>query len=114
MAPVLSRSITSASVASLPSFSAKNGTNNKALNLRSAFLPQNGFRNNFSCTGLKWKVERRENRVVVRCEAAVAEKEAAETSDGETHEYQAEVGLFSLDNSIIWGFREKLVFNLFG
>lgn len=95
MAPVISRSVTaSASVASsLPhssSFSLK--TNNKALNLRSAFLPQIGTRSNsFSCSGLKWKLERSESRVVVRCEAAaVAEKEAPESS-GEKHEYQAEV-----------------------
>ncbi|KAA8529284.1 hypothetical protein F0562_033917 [Nyssa sinensis] len=91
MAPVLSRSLSSASVASLPhssSFSVKN--NRKVFNLRSAFLPQNGLRNSFSRSGLKWKLERRESRVVVRCEAAVADKEAPETS-GETHEYQAEV-----------------------
>ncbi|KAA8532836.1 hypothetical protein F0562_033047 [Nyssa sinensis] len=90
MAPVLSR-ITSASVASLPyssSFSLK--SNNKVFNFRSSFLPQNGLRNSFSPSGLKWKIERRESPVVVRCEAAVAEKEAPETS-GETHEYQAEV-----------------------
>lgn len=90
MAPVLSRSLVSSPIASLPSFSVKNGSN-KVLNLRSAFLPQRGFKNGFSCSGLKWKLERRDSGVVVRCEAAVAEKEAADTSDGETHEYQAEV-----------------------
>lgn len=93
MARVLSRSLTSPSVASLPSISAKNGTH-KVLSLRSAFLPQGGFKNSFSRAGLKWKVERRDcGGVVVRCEAAVAEKEAAETSDGdgEIHQYQAEV-----------------------
>ena len=31
----------------------------------------------------------------IRCEAAVAEKEAEETSDGEKYEYQAEVGFYS-------------------
>ncbi|KAL1803281.1 hypothetical protein ACET3Z_031928 [Daucus carota] len=90
MAPVLSRSLVSSPIASLPSFSVKNGAN-KVVSLRSAFLPQRGFKNGFSCGGLKWKLERRESGVVVRCEAAVAEKEASETSEGETHEYQAEV-----------------------
>ncbi|KAL8157400.1 hypothetical protein AgCh_002193 [Apium graveolens] len=90
MAPVLSRSLVSSPIASLPSFSVKNGSN-KVVNLRSAFLPQRGFKNGLSCSGLKWKLERRDSGVVVRCEAAVAEKEAAETSDGEVHEYQAEV-----------------------
>ncbi|KAM7484472.1 hypothetical protein LguiA_000481 [Lonicera macranthoides] len=95
MAPVLSRSVTAASsvASSHPhssSFSLKN--NNKAFHSRNAFLPQIGTRSNsFSCSGLKWKLERRESRVVVRCEAAaVAEKEAPESS-GEKHEYQAEV-----------------------
>ncbi|WOH15400.1 hypothetical protein DCAR_0934938 [Daucus carota subsp. sativus] len=90
MAPVLSRSLVSSPIASLPSFSVKSGAN-KVVSLRSAFLPQRGFKNGFSCGGLKWKLERRESGVVVRCEAAVAEKEASETSEGETHEYQAEV-----------------------
>lgn len=95
MAPVLSRSLVSSPIASLPSFSVKNGSN-KVLSLRSAFLPQRGFKNGFSCSGLKWKLERRDSGVVVRCEAAVAEKEAAETSDGEVHEYQAEVSVIFL------------------
>lgn len=98
MAP--SRSITSASVASLPLFSIKNGTN-KVLNLTSVFLPQNGFRSRFSSSELKWKLERRENRVVVRCEAAVAEKEAPQGPGGETYECQAEMDFFM--QSIIWG-----------
>ncbi|XWS69576.1 hypothetical protein CRYUN_Cryun04dG0191100 [Craigia yunnanensis] len=70
MAPVLSRSLATPSLVSLPL------TNpNKA----------------FSCTGLRWKLEKRNNRTAVRCEAsAVAEKEAEETS-GEKFEYQAEV-----------------------
>ncbi|PIN19517.1 Molecular chaperone (HSP90 family) [Handroanthus impetiginosus] len=95
MAPVLSRSLASAPVAPIPytagSFSLKNcGKTNKSF-LRSAFLPRNGIKNSFSRSGLEWKLERRDSRVVVRCEAAaVAEKEAAESS-GETHEYQAEV-----------------------
>ncbi|XVF85729.1 hypothetical protein PTKIN_Ptkin17bG0140700 [Pterospermum kingtungense] len=87
MAPVLSRSFATPSLASLPL------TNpNKAFNFRSAFLPRNGLHNKaFSCSGLRWKLEKRNNRVAVRCEAsAVAEKEAEETS-GEKFEYQAEV-----------------------
>lgn len=94
MAPVLSRSLTPASIASLPYsplFSSNNSTQNR-LSLRSAFLHQNGLKNNsFSCSGLKLKVDKRGSSVVVKCEAsAVAEKEAPEAS-GETHEYQAEV-----------------------
>lgn len=59
-------------------------------------MPQNGLRNSFSSSGLKWKVERRDKGLVVRCEAtAVAEKEVPETS-GERHEYQAEVGFSQL------------------
>lgn len=94
MAPVLSRSLTPASIASLPYsplFSSKSNTQNR-LCLRNAFLHQNGLKsNNFSCSGLKLKVDNRGSSVVVRCEAsAVAEKEAPEDS-GEKHEYQAEV-----------------------
>ncbi|CAI9785317.1 unnamed protein product [Fraxinus pennsylvanica] len=94
MAPVLSRSLTAASVASLPYtalFSSSNcGRTNRGV-LGSAFLPGNGLKNGFLRSGLKWKLQKRESRVVVRCEAAaVAEKEAPESA-GETHEYQAEV-----------------------
>lgn len=53
-------------------------------------LQNNGFRKGLSCAGLKWKLEKRNNRIGVRCDAAVAEKEAADTS-GEKFEYQAEV-----------------------
>jgi heat shock protein beta len=93
MAPVLSRSLaTYASLISLPS--SIRHPNNKVLNLRSVFLPQNnGFKKEFSCSGLKWKLVKRNDRISVRCEAAVAEKEATDTS-GEKFEYQAEVGLF--------------------
>lgn len=56
-------------------------------------MPQNGPRKGFYCAGLKWRLERRNSLIDVRCEAAVAEKEASETS-GEKYEYQAEVGLF--------------------
>lgn len=94
MAPVLSRSLTSASVAS-PLYntlflSSKNGASNKGLNLRSAFGRSAFKGSSFSCSGLKWKLDKRDSRVVVRCEAAVVDKEAPEAS-GETHEYQAEV-----------------------
>ncbi|KAL0430030.1 UNVERIFIED_CONTAM: Heat shock protein 90-5, chloroplastic [Sesamum radiatum] len=94
MAPVLSRSLASASVAAVPytgPFCVRNsGKSNKGL-LRSAFLPRNGLKNSFSRSGLEWKLERRQSGVVVRCEAAaVAEKEAPEGA-GETYEYQAEV-----------------------
>ncbi|KAK6157762.1 hypothetical protein DH2020_012010 [Rehmannia glutinosa] len=94
MAPVVSRSLAAAGVAAIPqtaSFSIKNsGKSNRGL-LRSAFLPRNGLKNTFSRSVLEWKVERRESRVVVRCEAAtVAEKEAPESAE-ETYEYQAEV-----------------------
>lgn len=98
MAPVLSRSVASASVASVPyqttSFSLRNNRNGVGL-LRSSFLPQNGLRNSLGQSGLLWRLERRESRVVVKCEggAAVAEKETPEAA-GETHEYQAEVGLY--------------------
>ncbi|KAJ6902900.1 heat shock family protein [Populus alba x Populus x berolinensis] len=90
MAPVLSRSLaTYASLISLPS--SIRHPNNKVLNLRSVFLPQNnGLKKEFSCSGLKWKLEKRNDRISVRCEAAVAEKEATDTS-GEKFEYQAEV-----------------------
>ncbi|XP_022725781.1 heat shock protein 90-5, chloroplastic-like isoform X2 [Durio zibethinus] len=86
MAPVLSRSLASPSLVFLPL------TNpNKAVNPRSSFVPRNGLNKTFSCTGLRWKLEKRNNRTAVWCEAsAVAEKEAEETS-GEKFEYQAEV-----------------------
>ncbi|KAJ6312419.1 hypothetical protein OIU77_014030 [Salix suchowensis] len=90
MAPVLSRSlVSSASFISLSS--SIRHPNNKVFNLRSVFLPQNnGLRKGFSCSGLKWKPEKRIDKISVRCEAAVAEQEAADTS-GEKFEYQAEV-----------------------
>lgn len=55
-------------------------------------MPLNGLGKSSSCSGLKWKLERRDSRIAVRCEAAVAEKEASDTS-GEKFEYQAEVCL---------------------
>ncbi|PON76757.1 Heat shock protein Hsp90 family [Trema orientale] len=93
MAPVLSRSLASASLASLPSSSPFTVRSpNGVFNLRSAFVPQNGLRRKAlsSSSHLKWKLERRNNRIGVRCEATVAEKEETDTS-GEKFEYQAEV-----------------------
>ncbi|KAL6190211.1 hypothetical protein ACLB2K_036609 [Fragaria x ananassa] len=88
MAPVLSRSLSTASLASLPSFSLRN--HNKAFTLRTAFVPQNGLRKGFTCGGLKWRLETNNRQVTVRCDAAVAEKEVADTPS-EEFEYQAEV-----------------------
>ncbi|XP_004297188.1 PREDICTED: heat shock protein 83 [Fragaria vesca subsp. vesca] len=88
MAPVLSRSLSTASLASIPSFSLRNP--NKAFNLRTAFVPQNGLRKGFTCGGLKWRLETNKRQVTVRCDAAVADKEVAD-APGEEFEYQAEV-----------------------
>ncbi|GER50460.1 heat shock protein 90 [Striga asiatica] len=97
MAPVLSRSLASASVSPIPftpaSFSLKNYSKSNQCFLRSAFLPRNGLRSRFSRSGLDCKVARKDYRLAaLRCEAtaAVAENETAD-SPGETHEYQAEV-----------------------
>lgn len=94
MAPVLSRSLSTLALSSLPSssFSHPLASTGTRLSLRNTFLPRNGLRKGFSCAGLKWKVEKKSNRIGIRCEAAVAEKEATE-SPGEKFEYQAEVGL---------------------
>ncbi|KAM3269337.1 heat shock protein 90-5, chloroplastic [Capsicum chacoense] len=95
MAPVVSRSLISAPMASVPyssSFVLGIGST-KRVCLKSSFLVRNNnIKNGFLQSGLKWKQDKREiGGVVVRCEAsAVAEKEATESS-GETHEYQAEV-----------------------
>lgn len=98
MAPVLSRSLATPSLASLPSSSPsiRRNNNQRAFTLTSAFVPQNGLaRNGFSCAGLKWKLHKRNNKMAVRCDAAVAEKEEATDAPGEKFEYQAEVGFFS-------------------
>ena len=92
MAPVLSRSLATAPLTSLPFNNINN--NRKNLNLRSTFVPPNGLRKGFSCSGLRWKLEKRGGRVGFRCEVGVAEKEAPETP-GEKFEYQAEVGFLS-------------------
>ncbi|KAL3367786.1 hypothetical protein AABB24_008911 [Solanum stoloniferum] len=93
MAPVVSRSLTSSPMASVPyspSFVLGSGSTNRVC-LKSTFLPRNNIKNGFLQSGLRWKQDKRDVGVVVRCEAsAVADKEASETS-GETHEYQAEV-----------------------
>ncbi|XP_076930416.1 heat shock protein 90-5, chloroplastic-like [Bidens hawaiensis] len=101
MAPVLSRSLTPASVL----FSSKSNTQNRLLS-RSGFLHQNGLKsNNLSCSGLKLKVGKRGGSVVVKCEAsAVAEKEGVESS-GESFEYQAEVS--RLMNLIVHSFYSR-------
>jgi len=85
MAPVLSRTMATASLTSLPPYSSFS----RASSPRTAFLqPQLGRRRSFfSTAGLRW-TQRRERKLAVRCEAAVAEKE--ETT-GEKFEYQAEV-----------------------
>ncbi|KAL6538841.1 hypothetical protein OROMI_025167 [Orobanche minor] len=94
MAPVVSRSLAGAAVTAIPRtppFSVKSSCKIGGGLFGSVFLPRNGSKNTFSRSGLEWKLERKESRVVVRCEAAaVAEKEAPQT-DGETYEYQAEV-----------------------
>ncbi|KAF7808991.1 heat shock protein 90-5, chloroplastic [Senna tora] len=95
MAPVLSRSLATASLASLPSSSSPftpRNNHQRPFALSTSFLPQNGLtRNAFSCAGLKWKLKRRNNKMAVRCDAAVAEKEDATDAPGEKFEYQAEV-----------------------
>ena len=90
MAPVLSRTMATASLASLPPSSPFA----RASLLRSAFLPPQIGRDRkcFSpAAGLRWTQRRQGRRdgLAVRCEAAVAEKDEA---TGEKFEYQAEVG----------------------
>ncbi|CAI0463542.1 unnamed protein product [Linum tenue] len=89
MAPVLNRTLSPAPLLSIPSSTSI--SLNNPFNLRSSFLPRaNGLRKGVSCSGLKWKLGNRSNRISVRCDAAVAEKDASEAS-GEKFEYQAEV-----------------------
>ncbi|GMI87544.1 HEAT SHOCK PROTEIN 90.5, EMBRYO DEFECTIVE 1956, HEAT SHOCK PROTEIN 88.1 [Hibiscus trionum] len=86
MASALTRILATPSLASLPLTT----TNpSKAFTSRSVFLPQQN--NAFSSSGLRWKLEKKNNRIAVQCvSSAVAEKEPEVTS-GETFEYQAEV-----------------------
>ncbi|XP_060215007.1 heat shock protein 90-5, chloroplastic [Lycium barbarum] len=93
MAPVVSRSLSSVPMASLPytsSFVLGSGNTNRVC-VKSSFLVRNNIKNGFlKSGGLKCKQDKRDGRVVVvRCDAsAVAEKEE---SSEETYEYQAEV-----------------------
>ncbi|TYH91406.1 hypothetical protein ES332_A13G113400v1 [Gossypium tomentosum] len=87
MASVPTRSLATPSLAtSLPL------TNpNKAFTLRTPFLTPNALNNAFSCSGLRWKLEKTNNLIAVQCvTSTVAEKETQVTS-GEKFEYQAEV-----------------------
>ncbi|PRQ47702.1 putative Heat shock protein Hsp90 family [Rosa chinensis] len=79
----VSLAFSTASLASLPSLTLRNPNN--ALNLRSAFVPQNGLRKGFACGGLKWRLETQNRQVTVRCDAAVAD------TPSEEFQYQAEV-----------------------
>ncbi|XP_008807013.2 heat shock protein 90-5, chloroplastic-like [Phoenix dactylifera] len=92
MASVSSRSLGTCSVSAFGLSSPPLVSNGRrAVPFRSSFSPKSLIpRKGFPSAGLKWKLEKRECRMVVRCEAAVAEKEAEEAS-GEKFEYQAEV-----------------------
>ncbi|TYI46319.1 hypothetical protein E1A91_D13G099400v1, partial [Gossypium mustelinum] len=62
-----------------------------AFTLRTPFLTPNALNNSFSCSGLRWKLEKTTNLIAVQCvTSTVAEKETQVTS-GEKFEYQAEV-----------------------
>ncbi|XP_008788962.1 heat shock protein 90-5, chloroplastic-like [Phoenix dactylifera] len=91
MAPVLSRSPGTSSVSAFGFPSSPLVSNPpRAVSFRSSVLPQSLLaRKGFPSAGLRWKLEK-DSRMVVRCEAAVADKEAEEAS-GEKFEYQAEV-----------------------
>lgn len=93
MAPVLSRSLTPSSLQSLPYSPLFSSKSNTSTNTNRLCLLKSGLKSSgLTCSGLKWKVDKRVgNSVVVRCEAsAVAEKETSD-APGETYEYQAEV-----------------------
>ncbi|KAJ8426787.1 hypothetical protein Cgig2_007842 [Carnegiea gigantea] len=93
MAPVLTRSLASASLASLPSSSSLvlPKTHNKGLNSSGSFCPPNGVPRNWPKCNMGRKLHRTGlNKLSVRCFAVVADKEAPEAS-GEKYEYQAEV-----------------------
>lgn len=92
MAPVLCRGLGAPSASAfVPSSSRLASNARRGVGLRSWVLPHSSVpRGAFHPVGLRWKVEKRERRMVVRCDAAVAEKEADEAS-GEKFEYQAEV-----------------------
>ncbi|RWW10795.1 hypothetical protein BHE74_00046326 [Ensete ventricosum] len=92
MAPVLTQSLGTSFTVSLHRLSIPLKSNSaRGLRFRTSFLSQplvSGI--SFPVSGLSCKAERRERWMRVRCEAAVAEKEAEEAS-GEKFEYQAEV-----------------------
>ncbi|KAJ8637126.1 hypothetical protein MRB53_011393 [Persea americana] len=95
MAQILSRSLGAASATSLAfsPFSSVSSKDRRVVNIGNSFLPQEAKVriNRSSSAALRWRLGRRRSRTAtVRCEAAVAEKEAADTS-GEKFEYQAEV-----------------------
>lgn len=92
MAPFLSRSLGTSSVSACGFPSSPLVSNpRRALSFRSSFLPRYGLpKKGFPSGGLRWKVGKSESRMVVRCDAAVADTEAEEAS-GEKFEYQAEV-----------------------
>ncbi|KNA16992.1 hypothetical protein SOVF_084100 [Spinacia oleracea] len=93
MAPVLSRTMACASLASLPSsssFALKN-THNKVLNLSSSFCPRNKLPRTCPKFSISKKFQRKSDKLSVRCDAAVSEQEAPQDASGEKFEYQAEV-----------------------
>ncbi|CAN1295553.1 Heat shock protein 90-5, chloroplastic [Linum perenne] len=83
MAPVLSRTLSQAP----PLLSLSPSTSSFSFSSsRASFLPRT--RKGVSCSGLRLKLGTRNNRISVRCDASVAEKDAAPE---EKFEYQAEV-----------------------
>ncbi|CAN1313057.1 Heat shock protein 90-5, chloroplastic [Linum perenne] len=89
MAPVLSRTLSNSPLLSLPS-STPISLNKSSVNSRSLSLPRT--RKGVSCSALKWNLGNGNSRFAVRCDAAVAEKDAAEgAAPEEKFEYQAEV-----------------------
>ncbi|KAE8699045.1 DNA-directed RNA polymerase 1B [Hibiscus syriacus] len=85
MASVLTRILAIPSLTSLPLT-----TNpNKAFTSRSVFLPHQN--NAFSSSGLRWKLEKKNNSIAVQCVASAVAEEEPEVTSGETFEYQAEV-----------------------
>ncbi|KAH9617933.1 hypothetical protein KSS87_021648, partial [Heliosperma pusillum] len=92
MAPVLSRTVISSSLTCSPSISLKNALNNR-FNFTSTLCPLNRITTNYARFSLANKNPTKlhsNNKLTVRCDAAVAEQEAPEAS-GEKFQYQAEV-----------------------
>ncbi|CAA7407763.1 unnamed protein product [Spirodela intermedia] len=95
MAPVLSRSLGTPSTAALLFSSsssplATSSSRASSLGFGGSLSSRSLGRKSFSAR-LRWNKEKRESRGVVRCDAAVAEKDATEDAPGEKYEYQAEV-----------------------